>query len=128
MRIMSNEERQKTMTKKYYRRSYKLHPYRVPEEIKGTPYEDLPLYIMIARWALQRGGVVTVRDIRLNFNISIRRASDLLEYLAEQGSKVVKAECFLLPLPEDSRFKRRAWRVISIDEICVADKSALDLC
>ncbi|ENZ7198177.1 CaiF/GrlA family transcriptional regulator [Klebsiella variicola] len=104
------------MEKKYYRRSRKPQPYRVPEEIKGTPYEDLPLYMIIARWALERGGMVTVRDVRLNFNISIRRASDLLEYLTEQGSKVVKAECFLLPLPAGSRFKRRIWRVISVDE------------
>ena len=94
--------------------SRKPQSYKLPDELKGGPYENMPLYIIIAHWALLRGNIVTVRDVCQGFNISIRRASDFLEYLTEQGSMNIDAECFLLPQPTNSRLKRRAWRVIRI--------------
>lgn len=96
-------------------RARKPQPYQIPPELKGTPYLDYPLYIIIAHWALLRGEPVTVRDVRLAFNISLRRASDMLEYLTEQGRKVVHAECFLLPPSGKNKCKRRAWIIFSVN-------------
>jgi hypothetical protein len=96
-------------------RARKPQPYKIPPEIKGSLYLDFPLYMIIAYWALLRGEPVTVRDVRLAFNISLRRASDMLEYLTEQGSKAVQAECFLLPPSGNSKCKRRAWRILSVN-------------
>ncbi|QHS44912.1 CaiF/GrlA family transcriptional regulator [Klebsiella michiganensis] len=95
--------------------SKKPQPYKLPSEIEGTPYENAPLYLAVAYWAYLQKKAVTVSDVRKSFGISFRRASDLLEYLTEQGSKVVSAECFLLPQPTGCRLKRRAWRVSSLD-------------
>ncbi|WP_430749905.1 CaiF/GrlA family transcriptional regulator [Cronobacter malonaticus] len=94
--------------------SRKPQPYNLPPEVKGTPYENAPLYLAVAYWALQQKAAVTVSDVRKSFNISFRRASDLLEYLTEQGSEVVRAECYLLPQPIGCRLKRRAWKVTGI--------------
>ncbi|WP_075212226.1 CaiF/GrlA family transcriptional regulator [Klebsiella oxytoca] len=99
---------------KKWKCSRKPQPYKVPEEIIGTSFENAPLYIIIAYWALCKKKPVTVNDVCKKFNISMRRASDLLEYLTEQGERYVKAECFLLPQRPNSRLIRRAWIVTDV--------------
>ncbi|WP_169741194.1 CaiF/GrlA family transcriptional regulator [Trabulsiella guamensis] len=93
----------------------KPQPFRTPPELNEESYAGLPLYMLIAHWALLRGVPVTVRDVRLAFDITLRRASDLLEYLTEQGSRVVEAECYLVPSPRGGKCMCRAFRVISIN-------------
>ncbi|WP_081005650.1 CaiF/GrlA family transcriptional regulator [Trabulsiella odontotermitis] len=97
----------------YYPR--KPQPYRIPPELEKEFCENLPLYMIIAYWALLKGTPVTVRDVRLAFEISLRRASDLLEYLTEQGSKVVQAECYMIPSIRGGKCMCRAWNVMSVN-------------
>ncbi|WPS11052.1 CaiF/GrlA family transcriptional regulator (plasmid) [Klebsiella aerogenes] len=97
-------------------RSRTPQPYQVPEELRKVPYDDYPLYILVANWALLKGEAITVKDVRTNFNISLRRASDLLEYLTEQGAHNVTAQCFYLPQVKPSKLKRRAWKVTDIED------------
>ena len=103
------------MTNNMVHRARKPQSYQIPPELMGTTYLNYPLYLIIAYWALLLAEPVTVRDVRLAFNISLRRASDMLEYLTEQGGKVVQAECFLLPPSGKSKCKRRAWRIFSVN-------------
>ncbi|HBV7342420.1 TPA: CaiF/GrlA family transcriptional regulator [Klebsiella variicola] len=106
----------KTTTVFARKSSRKPQPYILPPEVEGTACESAPLYLAVAYWAYQQKKAVTVSDVRKSFNISFRRASDLLEYLMEQGSKVVSAECYLLSQPTGCRLKRRAWRVHSLGD------------
>lgn len=96
-------------------RSRTPQPYQVPDELRKIPYNNYPLYILVANWALIKGEAITVKDVRKNFNISLRRASDLLEYLTEQGAHNVTARCFYLPQVKTSKLKRRAWKVTDIE-------------
>lgn len=98
-------------------------PYSLPTEIEGDLCKDAPLYIAIAYWAVQRESAVTVSDVRKKFKISMRRASDLLEYLTGQGAAIIEAECYLLPQPAGCRLKRRAWRVFGIDKNVISKYS-----
>jgi hypothetical protein len=95
----------------------KLQPFRLPPELEDTLCvdTDLPLYVLIACWALLKRTPVTVRDVRLAFDISLRRASDLLEYMTEQGAGVVQAECVLLPSVRGKKCMCRAWMVFSVN-------------
>ncbi|HBY1516530.1 TPA: CaiF/GrlA family transcriptional regulator [Klebsiella aerogenes] len=95
-------------------RSRSPQPYLLPEELKVFSCEQYPLYILVANWAFLKGESVTVKDVRTSFSISLRRASDLLEYLTEQGSRNVTAQCFYLPQSGTSKLKRRAWKVTGI--------------
>ncbi|MDS4039469.1 CaiF/GrlA family transcriptional regulator [Citrobacter amalonaticus] len=95
--------------------SRKPKPYQTPPELQDEKYLNLPLYMLVAYWALLKGIPVTVKDVRLTFNISLRRASDLLEYITEQGAKAVESELFLIPSPRGGKCKCRALRIISIN-------------
>ncbi|WP_072185440.1 CaiF/GrlA family transcriptional regulator [Citrobacter sp. CtB7.12] len=102
-------------SKRLVQYSRKLKPYQTPSALHGEKYLNLPLYMLVAYWALLKGSPITVKDVRLTFNISLRRASDLLEYITDQGSKAVESELFLIPSPRGGKCKCRALRVISIN-------------
>ncbi|HCI6753667.1 TPA: CaiF/GrlA family transcriptional regulator [Klebsiella quasipneumoniae subsp. quasipneumoniae] len=88
--------------------------FTLPEGYTDGRYSGMPLYMIVAFWALHQSRPVTVKDVRINFGISIRRASDLLEYISEKGNKYISAECFLTLPPGGGRIKRRAWLVSNI--------------
>lgn len=102
-------------SKRLVQHSRKPKPYRTPPELQDEKYLNLPLYMLVAYWALLKGSPVTVKDVRLAFNISLRRASDLLEYITGQGAKAVQSELFLIPSPRGGKCKCRALRIISIN-------------
>lgn len=86
----------------------------LPAEIEDMREAGLPLYVLVAYWGLRQGKPVTVRDVRLAFGLSLRRASDILEYMMEQGGNIVETECHLRPLKHGDRRMRREWRVTAV--------------
>ncbi|HBR1414073.1 TPA: CaiF/GrlA family transcriptional regulator [Klebsiella pneumoniae] len=92
----------------------KHRSFRLPTELSDMEDTSLPLYILVAYWGLRQNKPVTVRDVRQAFCISLRRASDILEYMTEQGSEIVEAECRLCPLKPGDRRMRREWRVTAV--------------
>lgn len=89
----------------------KHQSFRLPAELEDMGDAGLPLYVLVAYWGLRRRKPMTVRDVREAFGLSLRRASDILEYMSEQGSDIVEAECRLRPLKQGDRRMRREWRV-----------------
>lgn len=97
---------------RYITRKHK--PFRLPAELEDMGEAGLPLYVLVAYWGLRQGKSVTVRDVRQAFGLSLRRASDILEYMTEQGSDIVETECHLRPLKPGDRRMRREWRVTAV--------------
>lgn len=97
--------------------SRKHQPFRLPPELKEFNERNpgAPFYILVACWAFLKGTPVTVRDVREEFQVSLRRASDLLEYLTEHGTDTVHAECVLIPAAQGSKCVRRAWTVFKVN-------------
>lgn len=94
----------------------KHYSFDLPTELNDVP-AGLPLYLLVALWALRQNRPVSVRDVRGAFKISLRRASDILEYIAEQGERNVKATCFLRPLRQGDRRMRREWHVTAVSGV-----------
>lgn len=88
--------------------------FRLPVELEDLSDLNLPLYVSVALWGLCRGKSITVRDVQQAFCISIRRASDILNYMTERGSGVVETKCNLRPLKQGDRRMRREWRVVAV--------------
>lgn len=86
----------------------------LPPELEDVGYVTLPLYVLVALWALRQNRPVTVRDVRNAFALSLRRASDVLEYLTEQGAGIVEASCTLRPVSHGDRRMRREWLVTAV--------------
>lgn len=97
---------------RYTTRKHK--PFRLPAELEDIGEAGLPLYVLVAYWGLRQGKSVTVRDVRQAFGLSLRRASDILEYMTEQGRNIVETECHLRPLKPGDRRMRREWRVTAV--------------
>ncbi|WP_407578979.1 CaiF/GrlA family transcriptional regulator [Citrobacter koseri] len=93
----------------------KHQSFRLPAELEDMGDAGLPLYVLVAYWGLRQRKPVTVRDVRQAFGLSLRRASDILEYMTEQGSEIVEAECHLRPLKPGDRRMRREWRVTAVN-------------
>lgn len=94
----------------------KHYPFDLPAELNDVP-AGLPLYLLVALWALRQNRPVSVRDVRGAFRISLRRASDVLEYMSGQGERNVKVTCFLRPLRQGDRRMRREWHVTTVSGI-----------
>lgn len=94
----------------------KRYSYNLPSELEDVSDANLPLYVLVALWALRQKRPVTVRDVRNAFDLSLRRASDVLEYMTEQGSSVVEARCTLRPLCDGDKRKRREWHVYAVND------------
>jgi len=92
----------------------KKQPFCLPAGLEDVTYAKLPLYILVAIWALRQNRAVTVSDVRKAFCLPLRRAIDILEYLTEQGTGKVEVSCHLCPVSQDDRRKRREWRVTAV--------------
>ena len=83
----------------------------LPPELNDVGSEKFPLYILVALWAFRQGKPVTVKMVREAFSISIRRASDILEYMMEHGEGVIDAVCTVHYIEQGDRRLRRVWVV-----------------
>ncbi|HAU5638605.1 CaiF/GrlA family transcriptional regulator [Citrobacter amalonaticus] len=92
----------------------KHRTFRLPAELDDVRDFNLPLYILVALWAIRMRQPVTVRMVRDVFCISLRRASDVLEYMTEQGASVIDAECVVRPIRQGDKRMRREWVVTCI--------------
>ncbi|HAT6805034.1 TPA: CaiF/GrlA family transcriptional regulator [Citrobacter freundii] len=92
----------------------KNQPFFLPAGLEDVSHAKLPLYVLVALWALRQNRAVTVSDVRKAFGLSLRRAIDVLEYLTEQGDGKVEASCSLCPVGQKDRRKRREWRVTAV--------------
>lgn len=101
-----------TRRSQYISRKHQL--FRLPVELQDLEGKNLPLYILIALWGLRKREPLTVKDVRHGFGLSIRRASDILEYMTEQGDKVVEVICYLRPMKSGDRRMRREWIVTAV--------------
>ncbi|HHD2902401.1 CaiF/GrlA family transcriptional regulator [Enterobacter kobei] len=99
------------------KRSRTPQKFTLPLEIEDLKNKNIPLYMLVALWSFRKNELVTVRSVSIAFEISIRRASDLLEYLTEQGEEHVIAECVVSPLRHGDKRMRRTWRVTDIISI-----------
>ncbi|EDQ9668195.1 TPA: CaiF/GrlA family transcriptional regulator [Salmonella enterica] len=92
-------------------------PYTLPSGI-SVPYgEDIPLYLLVARWAVIQNRPLTSRDISEVFHIINRRASGIMLYISRLPDSVLT--CRLLWLHADGKPRRRAVRVtaVSVDPV-----------
>lgn len=96
-------------------RSRVPQPFLLPEGFVIPHYSCMPLYMIVAYWALAQCRPVTVKDVRTNFGISIRRASDLLEYISEKCSDSIKVDYCLVHPCKGKKLRRREWMVKSIN-------------
>lgn len=91
-------------------------PFLLPEGFSIYRYSSMPLYMIVAYWALAQRRPVTVKDVRTSFGITIRRASDLLEYISEKCSDSIKVDYHLAYPFKGKKLKRREWTVLSIED------------
>ncbi|EAA5550587.1 CaiF/GrlA family transcriptional regulator [Salmonella enterica subsp. enterica] len=75
-----------TRQTRHYRRP---DAYTLPSGMTIPEGRDLPLYLLVAHWALIQGRPVTVRDISEAFHIINRRASDIMLYLRRLPDSVL---------------------------------------
>lgn len=88
-------------------------PHRVPDILRGEPYRDLPLYMLVAWWVHRQDAPVSVRDVSEAFHISARRAGDLLLYLMNTVSHV---QCTRVWQAVPGGGRRRMWTVHCIGD------------
>ncbi|HCM1955515.1 TPA: CaiF/GrlA family transcriptional regulator [Salmonella enterica subsp. salamae serovar 9,46:z4,z24:z39:z42] len=69
------------------------------------------LYQAIACWALLQEKPVTVLDVSLAFQVTERRASDVLHYITHDAGDTVQSETKVIRCP---RGRRKAVRVLSV--------------
>lgn len=92
----------------------KPYSFQLPVELEDLRGVNLPLYVFVALWGLRRGEPLTVKNVRQAFSLSIRQASDVLEYMTEQGNNVVEVKCRLRPLKQGDRRMRREWQIVTV--------------
>lgn len=87
-------------------------PYTLPSGMSIPEGQDLPLYLLVAHWALVQGRPVTVRDISEAFHIINRRASDIMLYLRRLPDSVLT--CRSVRVYPDGALRRSAVLVTSV--------------
>lgn len=88
--------------------------YSLPQEIKHLFTNNYPLYVLIAMWACRRSEPVTVRDVRVAFGLTMRRASDMMEYISEHAGKDIDVQCSVNYLSSSDRRLRRSWQITRV--------------
>lgn len=89
--------------------------YTLPKELVFYSSRNLPLYVLIALWGAVIESPITVSDVRNAFNISMRRAVDLLEYPIKYGDERITSTCVYISPHPKSHLIRRAWIITSVD-------------
>ncbi|HCI6905689.1 TPA: CaiF/GrlA family transcriptional regulator [Klebsiella pneumoniae] len=93
----------------------KKSSYILPKELACYSDKKLPLYVLVALWGVTIKSPITVNDVRKAFNVSMRRAVDLLEYPTKYGDERIVSKCdYITPQPK-SCLIRRAWTITSVD-------------
>ncbi|ECA1912767.1 CaiF/GrlA family transcriptional regulator, partial [Salmonella enterica subsp. enterica serovar Vitkin] len=94
-------------------------PYTLPSGMSIPEGQDLPLYLLVAHWALVQGRPVTVRDISEAFHIINRRASDIMLYLRRLPDSVLT--CRSVRVYPDGALRRSAVLVTSVSGLPAPD-------
>ena len=86
--------------------------HRIPAGVSDLV--EQPLYIIVATWAMRTNTLLTTEEVSREFLLTQQRATDIIHYIHNEGSKHITSERITLIKNTPKRTRYRALKIINV--------------